>query len=100
ATVPVKNSQVFYDSCVSKGVAARLILFANGPHGCCWANGESGSPNLPLVAVWPDSSIAFFTRQGLFTTGVFHSRLSIKPLADGGGFHGFVPVFAHLGARE
>lgn len=65
-TVPVKNSQAYYDSLVKRGVPASLMKFDHGGHGFGMADGKAGSPNDPVLHVWCDSSVKWLDKQGFF----------------------------------
>lgn len=65
-TVPVKNSQAYYDSLLKRGVPASLMKFDHGGHGFGMADGKAGSPNDPVLHAWCDSSVKWMDKQGFF----------------------------------
>jgi acetyl esterase/lipase len=71
--VKFANSQLFYDACIKAKVPAKYMLFDKGPHGFGMANGINGAPNLPELAVWPDTCAKWLETNGFFkaTVGVF-----------------------------
>ena len=66
--VPVKNSQVYADSCQKKGVNYKLVLYPSGNHGFGLADGRDGAPNYADVKTWPDSAAAWLQKLGFLTT--------------------------------
>jgi acetyl esterase/lipase len=70
--VPVKNSQVYADSCRKKGVPVEYREYASGPHGFGMADGKNTAPNLPDVATWTGFAAKWMEAQGFFrkSTGV------------------------------
>ena len=54
AAVPVKNSQVYADSCNKKGVANKLVLYPSGTHGYGLADGKDGVPANRLFYIGPE----------------------------------------------
>lgn len=65
--VPVKNSQVYADSCKKKGVNCKLVLYPSGNHGFGLADGRDGAPNYADVKTWPDSAAAWLQKLGFLT---------------------------------
>ncbi len=68
--VKYMNSQLYYDECLKQKIPARLLLFDHGPHGFGMATGLGDTPNLPELAVWPDSCAAWLKKQGFFAATV------------------------------
>ena len=70
-TVPVKNSQVFSDSCQKKGVPHKLLIYPAGNHGFGLADGKDGAPNYTTppndIIHWPDSAKAWLQGLGMLT---------------------------------
>jgi acetyl esterase/lipase len=65
-TVPIKNSQVYHDSLVKRGVTASLMKFDHGGHGFGLADGKASSPNDPVLHTWCDSSVKWLDKLGFF----------------------------------
>lgn len=76
--VPVRNSQVFHDSCLRKGVPVELHLYNSGPHGFGMADGKNTAPNLPELATWTARAA-----QWLEARGFLRKPTGIAPLAGG-----------------
>lgn len=53
ATVPVKNSRLYYEALKSAGVPATLKLYDHGPHGFGMADGSGGGIVDAELAKWP-----------------------------------------------
>ncbi len=66
AVVKFMNSQLFYDACVKNKVPAKFKQFDHGPHGFGLANGINGAPNIPELAVWPDTCAKWLDGNGFF----------------------------------
>lgn len=62
--VVIKNSQVYRDSLMKKGIPVELRAYDNGPHGFGLADGKMGAPNIPAVATWPGFAAQFLEDRG------------------------------------
>lgn len=76
-TVPIKNSEVYHDSLVKRGVTASLMKFDHGGHGFGLADGKASSPNDPALHAWCDSSVRWLDKLGFFKP----ARVSLAPRA-------------------
>ena len=56
--VPVKNSLLFYEACLSAGVSVEMHLLENAQHGF----GMAANLNDQTVKEWPDQAIRFMAR--------------------------------------
>ena len=86
-TVPVKNSQVFSDSCQKKGVPHKLLIYPAGNHGFGLANGVDGAPNYVTppndVIHWTDSARVWLQGLGMLTTTALapsQGRVPLRPI--------------------
>jgi acetyl esterase/lipase len=70
--VVFKNSQVYHDSLLKKGIPVELRAYDNAPHGFGLADGKAGAPNLPQVATWPGFAAQFLEARGFMakSTGI------------------------------
>jgi acetyl esterase/lipase len=63
-TVRYQNSQMYYDSCMKAGVAAKLLLYPGGGHGVGLADGSPETTNDPVLRGWPDSCVKWLDGLG------------------------------------
>jgi acetyl esterase/lipase len=75
--VPVKNAQVYVDSCKKKGVPVEYREYANGPHGFGLADGKNTAPNLPAVATWTG-----YAAQWMEASGFFRKSTALGPESE------------------
>lgn len=68
--VKIKNSIVYYDSLLKRGVAAKMMTFDHGGHGYGMADGKGGAPNDPALHIWTDTLVKWLDARGFLSRTV------------------------------